>query len=157
MSDAPSNDVLSTLRDLRHVAEASGMPVTITSDNISNVIGEIEGCRRAYRKLESQAGNMQRQILNLKNVQRAAHEPPAVPVAWRFADDETGVHLWSGSQPPPHNRDLDWEPLYEEPRAAQPPGADRASLALMGYAGSLEAIARAMRAQAALTKGADAS
>lgn len=47
--------VLATLRDLRHVAEASGRTVSLSADNILDVLAEIEGRDRRIRKLEAQS------------------------------------------------------------------------------------------------------
>lgn len=52
---AATGTVLATLRDLRHVAEASGRTVSLSADNILDVLAEIEGRDRRIQKLERAA------------------------------------------------------------------------------------------------------
>jgi hypothetical protein len=46
-----SKTVLATLQDLRHVAEASGRTVSLSADNILDVLGEIEGRDKEIERL----------------------------------------------------------------------------------------------------------
>lgn len=52
---AATGTVLATLRDLRDVAEASGRTVSLSADNILDVLAEIEGRDRRIQKLERAA------------------------------------------------------------------------------------------------------
>lgn len=49
---AATGTVLATLRDLRHVAEASGRTVSLSADNILDVLAEIDGRDRRIAELE---------------------------------------------------------------------------------------------------------
>lgn len=99
----PSKNVLSTLRDLRHVAEASGRTVSLSADNILDVLGEIEGRDKRISTLERQVDELSIHASKwvtraLQLQQRATPEPPAEESDWiiDYADVDRRPEYFSG-------------------------------------------------------------
>jgi hypothetical protein len=83
-----SKTVIGTLHALRHVAEASGHPVTVSADNISDILQEIEGRGREITLLRTALGNLY----------IAEMRVGAVDADIRFAMNEAG-RLLDGKRP----------------------------------------------------------
>lgn len=131
---AATGTVLARLRDLRHVAEASGQTVWLSADNILDVLAEIDGRDRRIAELERAAqspksGRDADQTSrgsaaptprgSLPNSLGASNEPPAVPQS---------LNEWFCALPAGRQAILasdKWmlaEAAYQAGKASQPPG-----------------------------------